>query len=352
MKGTFVMAGGGTGGHVLPGLAVARELRERGYEVVFVGTSRGLEARLVPEAGFPLLLVRVGALKRVSWAERLRTVTALPASFVQAGAILDRTRPRAVFSMGGYASGPVTLMALLKDIPVVVMEPNAMPGFAHRLVGPFVRRALLGFDAGGRYFPSGRWEAVGIPIREEFFKVPPKPHTAPYTVLITGGSQGSKRLNIAGPECFKLVEAGRVVFLHQTGEAEYNEVCFRYRELEGTVDVAPFLRDMPAAFARADVVVCRAGASTVAELCAAGRAAVLVPFPYAADQHQLRNAETMQAGGGARVVLDRDLSGERLWAELRALLEEPGRLEAMERAARGMARPGAARRAADILENL
>lgn len=352
MKGTFVMAGGGTGGHVLPGLAVARELRERGYEVVFVGTSRGLEARLAPEAGFPLLLVRVGALKRVSWAERLRTAMALPASFVEAGAILDRTRPRAVFSMGGYASGPVTLMALLKDIPVVVMEPNAMPGLAHRLIGPFVRRALLGFEQGGRFFPPGRWEAIGIPIGEAFFRVPPKPHAAPYTVLITGGSQGAHRLNIAGPECFKLVEPGRVVFLHQTGETEYDEVCSRYRELGGTVEVAPFLRDMPGAFARADVVVCRAGASTVAELCAAGRAALLVPFPYAADRHQLRNAEALQAAGAARLVEDRDLTGERLWAELRALLEEPGRLEAMETAARGMARPGAARRAADVLENL
>jgi UDP-N-acetylglucosamine--N-acetylmuramyl-(pentapeptide) pyrophosphoryl-undecaprenol N-acetylglucosamine transferase len=167
----YVVAGGGTGGHVIPGLAVARELRERGHEVVFVGTRRGMEARLVPEAGFPLELLRVGALKQVTWTERLRTVLDLPAAMLEAGAMLERRRPRAVFSLGGYAAGPVTLMAILKDIPVVVMEPNAMPGFAHRLIGPFVRGALLGFEQGGRFFPPGRWEASGIPVREDFFGV-------------------------------------------------------------------------------------------------------------------------------------------------------------------------------------
>jgi UDP-N-acetylglucosamine--N-acetylmuramyl-(pentapeptide) pyrophosphoryl-undecaprenol N-acetylglucosamine transferase len=350
MKGTFVMAGGGTGGHVMPGLAVAKELRGRGYEAVFVGTSRGLEARLAPEAGFPLRLLRIGALKRVSWRERMRTLAALPASLLEAGRVLDDSAPAAVLSLGGYASGPVTCMAVMKNIPVVVMEPNAMPGFAHRMIGPFARRALLGFEQAAPYFPPQRWEVTGVPVRPEFFTVPRKSHRPPYTVLITGGSQGSHRLNMTALECFKLWNSGEVSVLHQTGEMDYDEVCSRYREIGAAAETTPFLRDMPAALARADVVVCRSGASTLAELCAAARASILVPFPYAADQHQLRNAEALAAAGGARVIEDRELTGERLCRELRALLETPGRLEAMEQAARRLAHPDAARRAADVLE--
>ena len=352
----FVMAGGGTGGHVIPGLAVARELRQRGHSVLFVGTSRGMEARLVPQAGFPLRLLRVGALKQVGWGRRLRTLFELPASFAEAGRILDEARPQAAFSMGGYSSGPVTLMAVMKDIPVVIMEPNAMPGFAHRLIGPFISRALLGFERAQRYFPYGRWEVAGIPIREEFFRIPPKAHQAPFTVLINGGSQGSHRLNTAGTESAPLwARAGwldRMIFLHQTGEREYNDVCSRYQQIGARTEVAPFIDDMPAAFARADLVVCRSGASAVAELSAAGKASILVPFPFAADQHQLRNAEAMQAVGAARVVEDRELTGERLFNELRDLLEAPARLVEMEAAARRLARPGAAQRAAEVLEGV
>ncbi|MBI3695108.1 MAG: undecaprenyldiphospho-muramoylpentapeptide beta-N-acetylglucosaminyltransferase [Acidobacteria bacterium] len=352
----FVMAGGGTGGHVIPALAVGEELRRRGHTVVFVGTSKGMEARLVPRAGFTLRVLRVGALKRVSWTRRLLTAAELPASFMQAAGILEEEQPRAVFSMGGFASGPVTLMAWAKEIPVVVMEPNAMPGFAHRLIGPFTSRALLGFEQAGRFFPHGRWEVTGIPIREEFFRIEPKAHEAPFTVLITGGSQGSHRLNTTAAEAAAVAARtgwlDRLVFLHQSGENEYNDVCSRYQALGARAHVAPFLEDMAGAFARADVVVCRSGASTVAELAAAGKASLLVPFPFAADQHQLRNAEAMQAAGAARVVEDRELSGERLFEEWRAMLDAPARLTEMEAAARRMARPGAAQRAADVLEGL
>jgi UDP-N-acetylglucosamine--N-acetylmuramyl-(pentapeptide) pyrophosphoryl-undecaprenol N-acetylglucosamine transferase len=219
-------------------------------------------------------------------------------------------------------------------------------------VGRFVTRALLGFEQAARFFPPGRAEVTGIPIREEFFRVPPKRHEPPFTVLITGGSQGSHRLNTAVVESLALWDLQRVFFLHQTGEKEYNEVCSRYQSAGARAEVAPFITDMPGAFARADVVVCRAGASAVAELCAAGKASLLIPFPYAADQHQLRNAEAMQAGGASQVVADRELTGERLCRELSAMLETPGRLEAMETASRRMARPGAARRAADVLESV
>lgn len=352
----FLFAVGGTGGHVMPGLAVAQELRCRRHEVVFVGTSRGMESRLVPDAGFELRMLRVGALKRVSFFERLRTLVELPGAFVEAGGILDRLRPHAVFSMGGYSSGPVTLMAIMKEIPVVAMEPNAIPGFAHRLVGRFVTRALLGFEQASRFFPPGRWEVTGIPIRGEFFRVETKPHQPPFVVLITGGSQGSHRLNQAAidslPHFSRAGWLDRIVFLHQTGKNEYNDVCSGYRALGAQAEVAPFIEDMPRAFARADLIVCRSGASTVAELSAAGRASLLVPFPFAADQHQLRNAEAMQSAGAARLVEDRELTGERMFEELRSMLDGPARLAEMERAARELARPGAARRAADVLEEL
>jgi UDP-N-acetylglucosamine--N-acetylmuramyl-(pentapeptide) pyrophosphoryl-undecaprenol N-acetylglucosamine transferase len=352
----FVMAGGGTGGHVFPGLAVARELRDRGHSVVFVGTASGVENRLVPREGFPLRLLEVGPLKQVSWGRRLRTAAELPGSILQAASILEEARAQAVFSMGGYSSGPVMLMAWAKGIPVVAMEPNAMPGFAHRSMAPLVTRALLGFQEGIRHFPAGRAEVTGVPIRQEFFELPAKAHRAPFTVLITGGSQGSHRLNTAEAEALKLWQASgwleRLVFLHQSGQNEYNEICFRYREHGATAEVTPFVEDMPQAFGRADVVVCRSGASTVAELCAAAKASILVPYPFAADQHQLRNAEAMQTAGAARLVPDAELTGQRLFEELSALLDDPSRLAAMEQAARRLARPRAAKRAADILEEV
>ncbi|MBI3667622.1 MAG: undecaprenyldiphospho-muramoylpentapeptide beta-N-acetylglucosaminyltransferase [Acidobacteria bacterium] len=353
---TFVVVAGGTGGHVLPGLAVARELRQRGHSVVFVGTSRGMESKLVPREGFELRLLEAGALKNVSWRERLRTAMALPVGFLGAARILGQTKPRAVFSMGGYASGPVTAMVLVKNIPLVVMEPNAVPGLAHRLIGRFVTHALLGFEQAGRFFPQGRWEVTGIPIREEFFHVPARRERRPFTVLITGGSQGSHRLNMAAMESLPLWAESealdRVLFLHQSGENEYNDVCSRYRQFGAQAEVAPYWEDMPGLFARADVVVCRAGASTVAELSAAGRASILVPYPYAADQHQLRNAQALEAAGAARVVEDCSFTGQRLFQELRALERAPERLTEMEMAARRLARPGAARRAAEVLEHL
>ena len=303
-----------------------------------------------------LPIFQVGALQEVSLIRRLRTLAELPASCFAAASILRDTAASAVFSMGGYASGPVTLMAWAMDVPVVVMEPNAVPGFAHRRIGPVAARALLGFPSAARWFPEGRWEVCGIPIREEFFRLSPKPHQPPFTVLVTGGSQGSRRLNGAAVESLKgWADAGRldaIIFLHQSGTNDYNYVSAAYGQIGARAEVTPFLEDMPGAFARADLVVCRAGASAVAELAAAGKAAILVPFPFAADQHQLRNAEAMASAGAAVLVEDRDLTGGRLFAEISSLLDSPPRLEQMERAARSLARPGAARRAADVLEEI
>lgn len=365
-KAAFLIAAGGTGGHVLPGLEVAKELRSRGHDCCFVGTPRGLEGRLVPAAGFPIKFVAAGALKQVSMARRFRTFLDMPGALIAAREILEQRRPAAVLGLGGYASGPIMLMALARGIPVVVMEPNAKPGLANRLAGPFAAWALLGFAEAGGYFPDQRQEFSGIPIRKEFFDLPARTHRAPFTVLVTGGSQGSRRINqamLAAASTWQTVPAAAktraddrrlssVRLLHQTGERDFEEVSAAYQAARIDAEVSAFFDDMPRAFSEADVVVSRAGASAVAELNAAGKASILAPYPFAADQHQLRNAEAMQQAGAARLVPDSELTGERLTAEIMKFLENPGRLDAMEAASRSRAVSGAARRAADRLESL
>jgi len=254
--------------------------------------------------------------------------------------------------MGGYVAGPPVMAALLRRIPVVVMEPNAAPGFTNRVIGRFVRRALVSFDQTARYFPRGRTEVTGLPVREEFFRLPPKPRGDVLSVLITGGSQGSRTLNNAARQSWPLFrQAGmRVRMVHQSGQAGFEKLRAEFAAAGLDGEVVPFIGDMPAAFALADLVVCRSGAGAVSELAAAGRPSVLVPFPFAAGDHQTHNALALERGGAARLVPDADLTGERLFAVIAELAAAPGRLEQMGAAARGFARPGAAKRAAEILE--
>jgi len=346
----FLMAGGGTGGHVIPALAVARELRRRGHDVFFVGTERGLEAKLVPAAGFELKKIEIGGLNRVSARRRLSTLARLP--FATLGSMSYRAS--AVFSMGGYVAGPAVMAALAKRVPVVVMEPNAIPGFTNRAIGRLAARALISFQETARYFARGRSELTGLPVREEFFAIPPKPRGNRLNLLITGGSQGSRTLNRASRESWPLFRAAgfAVRIVHQCGVTEVEEMrqAFAAAGLEG--EVTPFVADMPAAFAEADLVVSRSGAGAVSELAAAGKPAILVPFPFAANDHQTRNAEAIVRGGAARLVRDAEMNGERLFTLVRDLVETEGELERMGAAARQFARPGAARRAAEILEEV
>jgi UDP-N-acetylglucosamine--N-acetylmuramyl-(pentapeptide) pyrophosphoryl-undecaprenol N-acetylglucosamine transferase len=346
----FVMAGGGTGGHVMPALAVARELRARGHAVRFIGTRGGLEAKLVPADGFPIEWIEIGGLQRVGFRRMLVTLAELPFSVWAASRMLDRDRPAAVFSTGGFVAGPVLLAALWKRLPVVVMEPNAVPGFTHRKLARFVARALLSFPETARWFPDGISEVTGLPVREEFFAIPPKPRGGKLTVLITGGSQGSRTLNRAARESWPLWKNSGVRLIHQTGPRSHDELtaAFASSGIEG--NVAPFIVDMPGAFASADVVVSRAGMGTVSELAAAGKPSILVPLPTAADQHQLRNAEAMERIGAARMVLDAEFNGQRLVEEVSRLAASPDLLKGMGEAARSFAKPDAARRAADVLE--
>jgi UDP-N-acetylglucosamine--N-acetylmuramyl-(pentapeptide) pyrophosphoryl-undecaprenol N-acetylglucosamine transferase len=343
------MAGGGTGGHVIPALAVARELRQRGHEAFFVGTERGLESRLVPAEGFELQRIEIGGLNRVTLRQKAITLARLPVATLGCGKFVRASS--AVFSMGGYVAGPPVMAALLRRKPVVVMEPNAIPGFTNRVISRFVERALVSFDATQAWFPKGRTEITGLPVREEFFRIPARPRGDVLHVLISGGSQGSRTLNQAARASWPLFKAGLAVRLvHQCGPREYEELRAAFAEsgLEG--EVVPFITDMPAAFAAADLVVCRSGAGAVSELAAAGKPSILVPFPFAADDHQTRNAEAMERAGAARLVRDAELTGDRLYSAIGDASRSPASLESMGQAARRLARPGAARRAAEILE--
>jgi UDP-N-acetylglucosamine--N-acetylmuramyl-(pentapeptide) pyrophosphoryl-undecaprenol N-acetylglucosamine transferase len=346
----FLLAGGGTGGHVIPALAVARELRQRGHRVFFVGTERGLEAKLVPPEGFELKTIEIGGLNRVDFRQKLATLARLPLATLGCGRFLRGTS--AVFSMGGYVAGPPVMAAILHRIPVVVMEPNAIPGFTNRVIGRFVARALVSFPETARFFPAGRTETTGLPVREEFFQIAPRPRNSALHLLITGGSQGSRTLNQAARQSWPLFRnAGFAVHIvHQTGPNGHEQLREEFRKSGIEGEVVRFIADMPAAFEAAHLVVCRSGAGAVSELAAAGKPSILVPFPFAADDHQTRNAESMERGGAARLIRDAEMNGEKLFAEVVELARSPDALEQMGRAARQFAHPGAARRAAEILE--
>ena len=346
---TFLMAGGGTGGHVIPALAVARELRSRGHKVFFVGTRHGMESRLVPPDGFELKTIDVGGLNQVSWKQKLATLTRLPLTTLNCDPTVRDAS--AVFSMGGYVAGPPVMAAIVRRVPVVVMEPNAIPGFTNRVIARLVSRALVSFPETAAFFPKGRTEVTGLPVREEFFRIQPKPRGEVLHILVTGGSQGSRTLNQAARQSWPLFRKSRlpVRITHQTGTTAFQEIrdAFDGSGLEG--EIVPFVADMPAAFAAADLIVCRSGAGTVSELAAACKASILVPFPFAADDHQTRNAQALERAGAARLVRDAEMTGEILFEVVTSVT---GELTRMGAAARQFAKPGAAKRAADILEEV
>jgi UDP-N-acetylglucosamine--N-acetylmuramyl-(pentapeptide) pyrophosphoryl-undecaprenol N-acetylglucosamine transferase len=342
-----ILAGGGTGGHVIPALAIANELKKSyGAEVLFIGTARGIENRLVPAAGYPLRLVRVGQLKNVSLITRAKTALDLPRAVWDAGRMLDEFGPDVVIGVGGYASGPAMLAAVVKHIPTLAFEPNVVPGFANRVVARFVSGGAVYFEETAKYFRHA--EVTGVPVRQAFFEIPvlinQKRGGTP-TLLVFGGSQGAHAINEAMIRCLPelLRQAPGIHIIHQTGERDYNDALVAYRAFGESAEVFKFIEDMPAAFARADLVVCRSGASTVAEITAAGKPAIFVPFPRAADDHQRVNAEALARLGAAVVVEESKLEGVWLAETIAALLGDPRRLQAMSAAARELAHPDAAR---------
>lgn len=352
-----MIAGGGTGGHIIPALAVARELVAKYQaEILFIGTARGLESRLVPQAGFKLELIEVGPLNRVSFATRLRTVAQLPMSVLACMRILRAFRADAVLGVGGYASGPAIAAALLKRIPAMAFEPNAVPGMVNRMVGRYVQAAAVNFPPAAKWFRNA--EVTGIPVRPEFFTISAPPANAAPHLLIFGGSQGAKIFNtILPPLAPALLEAvSGLMLLHQAGAKSADATRAAYQASGADPSrwqVEPFLDDMATQFAAAHLILARSGASTVAELVAAGKPSLLIPFAAAADDHQRRNAEVMVEARAAVMIQEHELNQPaRIIDTVRNLLSDPATLQRMSAQARTLAHPSAAARIAEILIGL
>lgn len=353
----MIISAGGTGGHIYPGVAVAREFlaRDASGEVLFVGTARGLETTIVPREGFRLETLEAAALKGVSMVKRLASLARLPKGFLEALGILRRFRPDVVVGVGGYASGPILLMASLSRYPTMVIEPNAMPGFTNRVLARFVRAAAVTFEESLAWFGK-RGVVTGNPVRSDFVGLAKKQRGDRTHLLVFGGSQGSRALNnamiAALPHLAEAIGAGRLTITHQTGPREHDAVRDAYAAAGVDADVRPYIDRMVDAFAGADLLLCRAGATTVAEVAVAGKAAIFVPFPQASDDHQRKNAEAFVRAGAGRMLLERDLTGERVAREIIDLGSDPVAIDRMEEASRALARTDAAARAVDLAMSL
>jgi UDP-N-acetylglucosamine--N-acetylmuramyl-(pentapeptide) pyrophosphoryl-undecaprenol N-acetylglucosamine transferase len=356
----ILIAAGGTGGHIIPALAVARELVARhNAEILFVGTARGMESRLIPEAGFRIEFIQIGPLNQVSLLTKLRTLAGLPPSLLACSRIIRDFRPGAVFGVGGYASGPAMASAILRGVPTMAFEPNAVPGMANRLIGKRVQAAAVNFPPAAKWFRNA--EVTGIPVRPEFFTLQPPPPISidyPPHLLIFGGSQGARIFNtIMPPLAPALLQAiPGLTLLHQAGarHAETTRAAYAASGADPSRwRVEAFLDNMAERFAAAHLVMARSGGSTVAELAAAGKPALLIPFAAAADNHQRSNAEVMVHAGAAVMLEEHQLTPpQTLLDALQSLLRDPARLSQMAQRAYSQARPGAAQRIAGQLAAL
>ena len=352
----ILIAAGGTGGHIYPGIAVAEEIVRRSAEskVLFVGTARGLETKIVPENGFELALINSAGLKNVGLLEKIKGLFILPKSFLEARKLIKKFEPDTVVGAGGYVSGPVLLMASLMRVPTLVMESNALPGFTNRRLAPFVTKAALTFDEALPYFGK-KGILTGNPVRREFFDIEPKTRSEKVNLLIFGGSQGARAINNAMTEALPFLEAdkNKLNVVHQTGELDFEKNAELYKRAGWeTADIRKYISDMVSEFARTDLIICRAGATTCAELSAAGKAAIMIPLPTAADDHQRKNAEALENVGAARMILQKDLSGKFLAKDIIDLMNTPEKISEMETAAKKLAKRDAAERTVDIIEDL
>lgn len=344
----LIMAGG-TGGHVMPALAVAQELQSRGHTVRWLGTDKGLEARVVPAAGIELFTLQVAGLRGRGVMRYLSAPLGLLGALRQAIGLLRRLRPDVVLGLGGYAAGPGGLAAVLLRRPLVIHEQNARPGLTNRLLARLARRVLCGFP--GTRLAGRPAEFTGNPVRAELLNLPAPRERLAVTprLLVLGGSQGAQAINSAVPAALELLREGGAALpqvRHQAGRAHVDTVAADYRARGIEAAVGGFIDDMAAAYRDADLAICRAGALTVAELCAVGLGAVLVPYPHAADDHQTANAQQMASAGAAIVLAQAQLTPQRLADALRPLLADAARRLAMAEAARALARPDAAARVA------
>ena len=346
-----MIAGGGTGGHLFPALAVAEAFRGREpqNEILFVGSRRGLEASIVAREGYLLRTIEVAGVKGKSVWGKLRSLMAVPKSLLQSWSLLRSFKPDIVLGVGGYASGPVVLTAWALGYHTAIHEQNSFPGLSNRILGRFVDRIFVSFADSSRHFSRGKTLLTGNPVRE-MIRAPGvlqerKPE-AKFTLFIFGGSQGAHHLNQAMEESLIYLREWkeRLHIIHQTGEKDYREVQESYRREEFTAEVYPFIHAMDQAYALADLVLCRAGATTLFELMTTGLPAILVPYPHAANDHQMLNAKTMVDAGAAVLVANGDLTGFHLSRILKELIEDPSRLKKMGERAATLARPDAAQK--------
>jgi UDP-N-acetylglucosamine--N-acetylmuramyl-(pentapeptide) pyrophosphoryl-undecaprenol N-acetylglucosamine transferase len=352
----MMIAGGGTGGHLFPGIAVADAARRRDptTPILFVGSARGIEARVVPASGYELALLPAAPLRGRRVAGQVAALGALGAATVQGRALVRRFAPDVVIGLGGYASAPAVVAGRFRRVPIVLLEQNARPGMTTRLLARLADRVCVSFPETVAGFAVGQAVVTGNPVRVFAPRPAPAAERSGVMIAIVGGSGGARRLNEAGPE-MRAALAGMpgLRMVHQTGAADESTVKAAYARIGAEdVDVRAFISDMGAVYAAADLMICRAGATTIAELAAQGLPAVFVPYPHAADDHQRANAETLVRGGAARMVLDREATGVRLAAEVRELLAAPGPLAEMGRRMRQFARPDAAERVLAVVDDL
>jgi UDP-N-acetylglucosamine--N-acetylmuramyl-(pentapeptide) pyrophosphoryl-undecaprenol N-acetylglucosamine transferase len=344
-----VLAGGGTGGHLFPGLAVAREFQRRDStaEILFIGTAQGIEFRLLPREGFKLETLEVKGIKGRGLRGWLDAAYGVPVSLVRSSAMLKKFRPDCVIGLGGYASGPVLLAAKLAGMRCAIMEQNLRPGFTNKLLGRLVHRVFTAYPQSAEFFPGAQVIETGNPVRWQ--SLPAVAQQDKFSLLIFGGSAGARRINYAVVEALKsLTDLKDEIFItHQTGVLDFMAIKQAYASLPFVAEVMPFIEAMDVAYAKADLVLCRAGATTVAELTAFGKAAILVPYPYAIYDHQRGNAQALQEQGAAEMILDQDLNGKILVEKLRGYLSNRGRITRMAAAARAVGRPDAAARIVD-----
>ncbi|HEV7700019.1 MAG TPA: undecaprenyldiphospho-muramoylpentapeptide beta-N-acetylglucosaminyltransferase [Pyrinomonadaceae bacterium] len=350
-----LIAAGGTGGHIYPGIAIAKEImrRDETNEVLFVGTARGLETKIVPENGFQLSLINSAGLKNVGVVGKVKGFGLLPRSFLEARKVIRQFRPHVVVGAGGYVSGPVLMMAAIMGVPTLVMDSNALPGFTNRQLARFIDKAALTFDVALPFFGK-KGVVTGNPVRPEFFDIAPREPGEKVELLIFGGSQGAKAINEAVVSALPLIDdvKDKLSITHQTGEAHFEAVRAGYEAAGWQADIRPYISNMVEAFDKADLIMSRAGATTCAEVAAAGKAAIMIPLPAAADDHQRKNAEALVVAGAAKMILQSDLSADAVSRELRQRIENPAEIAAMAAAARRLARPDAAEATVDMIEEL
>ena len=348
-----IIAGGGTGGHLFPGIAVAREIQRRhtGSSILFVGAEQGIEAKLVPKEGFQLRTLPLGGIKGVGAVRQVGNLMAMFTGIFKAQSILADFKPDAVIGVGGYASFPMLSAAILGRYPRLIMEQNSIPGLANRVLGKWVNFAAV-TDARTKSYFGDRAVVTGNPVRPEFKSIPVKAHQSPYTILIFGGSQGAQSINRAVIVALDSLSNSRdqLRFVHQTGERQLEEVKRAYAEKGFDADVRTFFNNFHEQFATADLIISRSGATTVAEIKAAGRAAILIPFPFAADDHQMKNARAMEEEKAALVISNSELNGQRLADAVLELIRHPERLKEIESNARRVAILDAEERIVDLVE--